>query len=304
MQVRTQPISYIDLHHSAANEANTEEIRRYHMDVLGWGDIGYNSVIETDGTIGEGRNVKWAGAHDPGIPPGESHTMNQIAFAIAHIGNFEVEQMSEVQFQASLNECERVCRQYNISVKHIRMHGMQWPTACAGKNFPYDRYIQEMQKRLAPENQIPSPTPVPPIDLNFSYPNNAQVVGDDFYIRDFNGNRIPGRYVADGDNITVLDVSYSRQLNLVEYPTASGVRSGYVKNVPSLIHYYNQGTWHNGSTPEPVLDESDNVIGLLNPYESATPLYFKGEKWHVVYNTDKGVNTKSGYVAYSGGLKQ
>lgn len=55
------------------------------------------------------------------------------------------------------------------------------------------------------------------------------------------------------DNITVLDVSYSKQLVLVEYPTSSGIKSGYVRNIVPYIRYYNQGLWVNGATPEPVL---------------------------------------------------
>jgi hypothetical protein len=149
----------------------------------------------------------------------------------------------------------------------------------------------------------PQPTPVP-TPSKFSYPNNAKVVGDDLYIRDENGVRIPGRSVSNGDNITVLDVSYSKQLALVEYPTPSGTRKGYVKNMTSLIQYYNQGQWHNGSTTEIVYGENGAVIGRLNPREAATPIYRKNGKLHVVYNTDKGKNTKSGYVIYNGGFNK
>ena len=58
--------------------------------------------------------------------------------------------------------------------------------------------------------------------------------------------------------------------------------------------------WHNGSTPEEVLDENGGHLGSLDPYESATPLYKKNGMTHVVYNTSKGPNTKSGYVKYEG----
>jgi hypothetical protein len=147
-----------------------------------------------------------------------------------------------------------------------------------------------------------APAPAP---KGFSYPNNTRVVDDILYVRDANGNRIPGRYVANGDNITVLDVSYSKQLALVGYPTTSGVESGYVKNVPSLIQYYNQGQWHNGSTPETVCGEDGTAIGRLDPREAASPLYRKNGRLHVVYNTiSKGANTKSGNVAYNGGFNK
>ncbi|EPB8177073.1 SH3 domain-containing protein, partial [Clostridium perfringens] len=78
------------------------------------------------------------------------------------------------------------------------------------------------------------------------------------------------------------------------------VRQGYVTNATNLIRYFNQSMWHNGSTPEEVLDENGGHLGSLNPYESATPLYKKNGMTHVVYDTDKGFNTKSGYVKYEG----
>ena len=135
----------------------------------------------------------------------------------------------------------------------------------------------------------------------FTYANNAKVSGDDLYIRDSEGNRQYGHYVSDGDNITVLDISYSKQLVKVEYPTASGVRTGYVKNVPSLIHYYYQSQYKNGSTSEPVYIESNcnSQYGSLDPRESATVLYRQGERLCVVYNTTKGQNTKNGFVKWN-----
>ena len=136
----------------------------------------------------------------------------------------------------------------------------------------------------------------------FTYDNNAQVVGDELYLRDENGNIIPGRSVSDGDNITVLDVSYSKQLALVQYPAGDVVRQGYVTNATNLIKYFNQYSWHNGSTEEEVLDENGGHLGSLNPYEAATPLYKKNGMTHVVYDTIKGPNTKSGYVKYEGSV--
>lgn len=150
-------------------------------------------------------------------------------------------------------------------------------------------------------NVLPNVAPGNIVSGGFTYPNNAQVVGDDLYIRDANGNQISGRSVSNGDKITVLDVGYTKQLVLVQYPAGSVVRQGYVNNVTSLIKYFHQGEWHNGSTSETVYDGNDAVIGSLDPHESATPLYKAGGKTHVVYNTSKGANTKSGYVVYAGG---
>ncbi|MBF0443084.1 MAG: hypothetical protein HQK54_14345 [Oligoflexales bacterium] len=137
----------------------------------------------------------------------------------------------------------------------------------------------------------------------FSYPNNARIEGDFFHVRDENGNPIEGRRIDNGDSITVIDVSLSKKMLYVEYPTASGVRKGWITNVSSLIKYKYAGMYRNGSTPEPVLDENGAQIGSLDPHETATPLYRKNGKLHVVYNTREGVSTKSGYVKYDGGFK-
>ncbi|MGU8571754.1 SH3 domain-containing protein [Clostridium perfringens] len=138
------------------------------------------------------------------------------------------------------------------------------------------------------------------VPSGFTYENNAEVVGDELYLRDENGNRIQGRSVSVGDKITVLDVSYSKQLALVQYPAGNVVRQGYVTNATNLIRYFNQSMWHNGSTQEEVLDENGGHLGSLDPYESATPLYKKNGMIHVVYDTAKGPNTKSGYVKFEG----
>ncbi|MCB2287510.1 hypothetical protein LGK99_10480 [Clostridium algidicarnis] len=84
----------------------------------------------------------------------------------------------------------------------------------------------------------------------FTYPNNAKLQGDFLYLRDANKNMVSGRQVDDGDSITVLDVGYTKQLALVQYPTSAGVRQGYVNNTPSVIKYNDANAWANGSTTE------------------------------------------------------
>jgi|GEM_PF-6158119 len=148
---------------------------------------------------------------------------------------------------------------------------------------------------------IPIVTPVPVSQpLNFSYPNNAKCISQ-MLIRDANGSVIPNRYVSANDIITVLDVSYSRGLCLVEYATSNGTRSGYIP-VSNNIVYFNQNAWHNGSTLEVIYDENGGKLGSLSPYEKATPLYKKNGMVHLVYNTDKGLNSKSGYSKYMAGI--
>ena len=151
-----------------------------------------------------------------------------------------------------------------------------------------------------------APTPIlaPTVALQFTYPNNATCVNDDLFIRDANGVVIPGRQVDKGDRMTVLDVGFTKQLTFVEYPTPSGVRNGFVNNKAGCIQYDRHGAWQNGKTPETVYvgTGSDSKLGSLNPHETATLLYKKDGRYHIVYSTNKGPDTKSGFVNYSGGL--
>ncbi|MFR5263704.1 peptidoglycan-binding protein [Clostridium sp.] len=137
----------------------------------------------------------------------------------------------------------------------------------------------------------------------FTYDNNAVISNDSLYLRDENGNIIPGREIDVGDNITVLDISYSKQLALVQYPAGGAVRQGYVTNNPNIITYYNPYNWINGSSDETVyLDSTGNsVFGSLSPYESATILYKKDGRTCVVYDTsEKGELSKCGFVDFEG----
>lgn len=132
---------------------------------------------------------------------------------------------------------------------------------------------------------------------------NARVVNDFLYARDSEGNKVGG-YASEGDEIEVLDVSDSRQLALIKYPTSNGAKERYVTNATNCIEYFYQDQYKNGSTPEPVYQDSScsQKIGSLNPYEKATPIYRKDGVLHVVYSTWKGRNTKSGFVKYNGGF--
>jgi len=101
--------------------------------------------------------------------------------------------------------------------------------------------------------------------------------------------------------ITVLDISGSSQLVKVEYPTANGVRTGYISNTNNIVYTY-QSLWKNGSTSETTYSENGSVLGCLDPYEQATPLHKKNGMLNVVYDTTKGKNTKSGFVKYFAGI--
>ncbi|MGM8224901.1 SH3 domain-containing protein, partial (plasmid) [Clostridium perfringens] len=89
-------------------------------------------------------------------------------------------------------------------------------------------------KELVPGEVVPN---------GFSFTQNAQVIGDELYLRDKYGNRISGRSVSNGDKITVLDIEYEKQLALVQYPAGNLVRQGYVTNNTNIIKYIDSYNW-------------------------------------------------------------
>ena len=72
---------YIILHHTATTSATTvDQIRKDHM-ARGWVDIGYNYLVDFNGTVYDGRPLNICGAHCYGY--------NDKAIGVAAIGNFE-----------------------------------------------------------------------------------------------------------------------------------------------------------------------------------------------------------------------
>jgi len=57
----------IAIHHTAgvanSDRATVKNIQSYHMDTRGWSDIGYHFLVAPNGTIYEGRELQYQGAH-------------------------------------------------------------------------------------------------------------------------------------------------------------------------------------------------------------------------------------------------
>ena len=54
-----QDAEYLVVHHTGGPITQTaEEIRRYHIDVKGWRDVGYSHLIEMDGALVLGRGLR------------------------------------------------------------------------------------------------------------------------------------------------------------------------------------------------------------------------------------------------------
>ena len=89
-------------------------------------------------------------------------------------------------------------------------------------------------------------------------------------------------------------MSYSHQLAKISYPTQNGFRDAYVTN-NDCIQYTNQPVFI--SEYKNVFDRFDgSKIGSLGQ-ENVIILEDLGDKFNVVYSTDKGQWTKSGVIS-------
>ena len=92
-----------------------------------WADIPYHFYIAADGTIGEGREVQYAGdSNTPYDPTGH--------LLIVLEGNFQTEEVTPTQFQSLVQLTKAVARQYHISPDQISGHKDNATTACPGEN--------------------------------------------------------------------------------------------------------------------------------------------------------------------------
>ncbi|SHF14199.1 N-acetylmuramoyl-L-alanine amidase [Clostridium fallax] len=282
----------IIFHHAEAEKCSVYDIHKWHIN-RGWIGIGYHYLIRKDGSIWRGRPETAIGSH--------CLNYNSSSIGICFEGSFIRERMNKIQFDSGMDLLNDLRRRFgNVP---LQIHKELNATNCPGDYFPIGDFrngsfndnnldYSKEEDKYSPQEYL----------NNFTYPNNAQIVGDWFYVRDKEGSVISGRRVDDGDRITVLDISFSKQLVLVEYPTPNGIRRGYIKNIPRLIKYYYEDKYKNGSTIEIVYLYSDlnDRFGLLEPFEKATPLYRENSNLCIVYDTDKGKNSKNGFVKYDG----
>ena len=128
--VRTTPYKYIVIHHSAAEQYNSdiEQIRatqNYHQSIE-WGDIGYNYCIGKFGTVMQGREEKYVGAHTLG-------ERNRDGIGICLFGNFEgVCGPTQIQLDNLIPLLALLCTKHGISPYNIGGHRDFGSTSCPG----------------------------------------------------------------------------------------------------------------------------------------------------------------------------
>ena len=132
------PIKWITIHHDGldspmtetsmdASAARIEWIRCGHRG-RGFSDIGYHYVIDRDGRVWEGRNLRWQGAHV------SKHNEQNIGILV--MGNFDIQKPSQQQLDGTRLHVRKLLAQYKLSRGRVLTH-REWAgakTACPGKH--------------------------------------------------------------------------------------------------------------------------------------------------------------------------
>lgn len=130
----------------SSTEQKVAEVRRWHVDINKWSDIGYHYLIDRDGTIVKGRPVEVAGAHTKG------HNANSIGvslfggFGSAASDSF-VDHYTAEQAIALHNLIDELKSQ-NPDIKKVSGHNQYSSKACPGFNVP--RWMANKPPRKSP----------------------------------------------------------------------------------------------------------------------------------------------------------
>ncbi len=141
---------HIVIHHTAVSTGTVERISRFHARKFEDPDgIQYHFVV------GNGRGIP-RGQIAPGRWPLQKRAIHLFkperapsAIAISLVGNYEVSEVPDPVYEATLALVQRLSATYNIPPErvttHRRVDGRL--TQCPGKNFPYDRLIKDLSPR-------------------------------------------------------------------------------------------------------------------------------------------------------------
>lgn len=141
IDLRFEPrrINLLVNHHSLTADGKTvswSAIRRYHMDVRGWKDIGYHLGVELVGDRYEvlwGRPWRQIGAHAIGA--------NQHSLGICWIGDFSVVAPSEQMIHAGVRMLADLCSYLDLrpQVAIVGHKDVSENRTCPGAAFPLER---------------------------------------------------------------------------------------------------------------------------------------------------------------------
>ena len=138
---RRHKIERITLHHQGLSFPRGKDPQQYLRDLQswsrttrGWIDVPYHYVIDLDGNIYEGRDIRFAGDTNTNYDPA-GHALIEV------VGNFEEVEPNAAQLDAVVQLMALLAARYNVAVENIRGHRDVAPgTECPGKNLY--RYLE------------------------------------------------------------------------------------------------------------------------------------------------------------------
>lgn len=134
-------ITHITLHHQGEPFPKGKDPVKYLKNLQTWSrnekrwiDIPYHYIIDLDGIVYEGRDIKYVGDTNTEYNP-FGHALIEV------VGNFEEVEPNQNQLDAVVNLMAMLSKKYNVPVDSIRAHkDYSAITVCPGKNLY--RYIQ------------------------------------------------------------------------------------------------------------------------------------------------------------------
>lgn len=163
-----QPVEKIIIHHTAtANDpddptAAVRAIYYFHAVTRGWGDIGYNFLVDWQGRVYEGR---FGG---PNVVGGHALQYNYGSLGVALLGNFETAVPPEESLDALVRLIETRAPHVDVTtaadfidlvaVPNLCGHGDVLPTSCPGEHA--HELIPELRGRIAGTDPIYLAPPV------------------------------------------------------------------------------------------------------------------------------------------------
>lgn len=122
---------YLVVHCSDSDVDDFKSIQRYHIIDRGWENIGYNYLIERDGTLKNGRPETYHGAHVA------EDNMNYKSLGICLCGKFENKMPSQAQINTLKTLLNTLKVKYSIPLANILPH-RHWNKGktCPGSMIP------------------------------------------------------------------------------------------------------------------------------------------------------------------------
>lgn len=131
-------VKRITVHHEGSatpNESRTleevardlREIRKFHVQNMAAGDIGYHFIIDREGRIWEGRPARFRGAH----AGGEENAHN---LGVMLLGNFDVQTPTNRQLRALEMFLRLQMARYRLGLRAVFTHQELKATRCPGKH--------------------------------------------------------------------------------------------------------------------------------------------------------------------------